>query len=90
MTLLRLWHVTFGTWIDPFSAPRRSCRASRATPLCGAVDFTITPLQLVPQGTECRKDATPDMNICTDKAISSMPITRSSAVSTLSPSQRNR
>jgi hypothetical protein len=30
------------------------------------------------------------MNICTDSAISNMPITRSSAVSTLSPSQRKR
>ncbi len=39
---------------------------------------------------ERRNDATPAMNICTDKAISNIPITRSSAVSTLSPSQRNR
>lgn len=37
-----------------------------------------------------RNDATPAMNICTDKAISSIPITRSNAVSTLSPSQRNK
>lgn len=42
------------------------------------------------QSFRCRNAATPAMNICTDSAISSMPITRSSAVSTLSPSQRNR
>lgn len=48
------------------------------------------PRGMVFQGIERRNEATPDMNICTDKAISSMPITRSSAVSTLSPSQRNR
>lgn len=91
--------VVHGPWLT------RQTRghADRAGPL---TQFAVTPqirvdachrwssAQLPPeiaiQTARCRNDATPAMNICTDSAISNMPITRSSAVSTLSPSQRNR
>src|SRR5690349_15935686 len=62
--------------------------------LAGAHDGFLTVrranhAQREPRHTECRYATTPPRNICTESATSSMPIRRSRAVSTLSPSQRN-